>query len=132
MPQQLPKPVRNLGWISFFTDFASEVVYPVVPLFLTAALGAPVAVHGPHRGRGRGADQRACAGAAQGHGALGVFHMSLGFTALASSVVAGLLWDHAGPSAPFRLGGAVALTAVVAAATLAPRIRKAETVGREG
>ena len=64
--------------------------------------------------------------------ALGVFHMSLGFTALASSVVAGLLWDHVSPSAPFRLGGAVALAAVLAAVVLAPRIRKAETAGREG
>ncbi|SNS19047.1 Na+/melibiose symporter [Humidesulfovibrio mexicanus] len=46
MPHKLPKPVRNLGWISFFTDFASEMVYPVVPLFLATALGAPVAVLG--------------------------------------------------------------------------------------
>lgn len=61
--------------------------------------------------------------------ALGVFHMGLGFTALASSVVAGLLWDHVSPSAPFRLGGAVALAAVVAALILAPRIRKAGTAG---
>ncbi|MDR3641930.1 MAG: MFS transporter [Humidesulfovibrio sp.] len=57
--------------------------------------------------------------------ALGVFHMSLGFTALASSVVAGLLWDHVSPSAPFRLGGAVALAAVAAAVILAPRLKKA-------
>jgi MFS family permease len=64
--------------------------------------------------------------------ALGVFHMGLGLTALASSVVAGLLWDHAGPSAPFRLGGAVALAAVAAAMVLAPRLRKAETAGRRG
>ncbi len=64
--------------------------------------------------------------------ALGVFHMGLGFTALASSVVAGLLWDHVSPSAPFRLGGAVALVAVVAAMILAPRIHKAKTVGKEG
>lgn len=56
--------------------------------------------------------------------ALGVFHMSLGFTALASSVVAGLLWDNVSPSAPFRLGGAVALAAVLAAFILAPRIRR--------
>jgi MFS family permease len=64
--------------------------------------------------------------------ALGVFHMSLGLTALASSVVAGLLWDHVSPSAPFRLGGAVALAAVVAALILAPRIAKAGKVDREG
>jgi MFS family permease len=42
----LPTVVRRLGWISFFTDVASEMLYPVVPLFLTAALGAPVAVLG--------------------------------------------------------------------------------------
>ncbi|SNR80228.1 MFS-type transporter involved in bile tolerance, Atg22 family [Humidesulfovibrio mexicanus] len=64
--------------------------------------------------------------------ALGMFHMSLGFTALASSVVAGLLWDHVSPSAPFRLGGTVALAAVVAGLILAPRIAKAGKAGREG
>lgn len=63
--------------------------------------------------------------------ALGVFHMSLGFTALASSVVAGLLWDHIGPSAPFRLGGVVALVAVLAAVVLAPHIAKAGKAGKE-
>ena len=42
----LPDSVRKLGWISFFTDFASEMVYPVVPLFLSTALGAPAAVLG--------------------------------------------------------------------------------------
>jgi len=61
--------------------------------------------------------------------ALGVFHMGLGCTALASSVVAGLLWDNMGPAAPFRLGGAVALAAVVAALCLAPRLSKAEASG---
>lgn len=64
--------------------------------------------------------------------ALGVFHMSLGFTALASSVVAGLLWDHVGPSAPFRLGGIVAVAAVLAALILAPHIAKAGKAAREG
>lgn len=46
----LPADVRKLGWISFFTDFASEMVYPVIPLFLTATLGAPVAVLGAIEG----------------------------------------------------------------------------------
>ncbi len=46
----LPRPVIQLGWISFFTDVASEMLYPVVPLFLTAALGAPVAVLGAIEG----------------------------------------------------------------------------------
>jgi len=29
-----------LGWVSFFTDTASEMVYPLLPLFLTRVLGA--------------------------------------------------------------------------------------------
>jgi MFS family permease len=47
---RLPKSVITLGWISFFTDVASEMIYPVVPLFLTAALGAPVVVLGAIEG----------------------------------------------------------------------------------
>jgi MFS family permease len=35
-----------LSWVSFFQDAASEMLYPVVPLFLTGVLGAPVAVVG--------------------------------------------------------------------------------------
>ena len=43
------KPPRNvffLGLVSLFNDIASEMVYPIVPLFLTTALGAPVAIVG--------------------------------------------------------------------------------------
>jgi MFS family permease len=36
----LPRSVWRLGWVSFFTDFASEMVYPLLPLFLTRVLGA--------------------------------------------------------------------------------------------
>src|SRR5919201_5397598 len=42
----LPENVRRLGWVSFANDAASELMYPVVPLFLTVTLGAPVAVVG--------------------------------------------------------------------------------------
>lgn len=47
---QLPDSVVRLGWISFFTDVASEMVYPIVPLFLTVTLGAPVVVLGAVEG----------------------------------------------------------------------------------
>jgi len=33
-------PVWLLGWVSFFTDMATEMVYPLLPLFLTRVLGA--------------------------------------------------------------------------------------------
>jgi MFS family permease len=36
----LPRPVWRLGWVSFFTDMASEMVYPLLPVFLTRVLGA--------------------------------------------------------------------------------------------
>jgi len=42
----LPAVVKRLGWVSFCTDVASEMVYPVVPLFLASALGAPAVALG--------------------------------------------------------------------------------------
>ncbi len=36
----LSRPVWLLGWVSLFTDMASEMVYPLLPLFLTQVLGA--------------------------------------------------------------------------------------------
>src|SRR3972149_9099447 len=35
-----------LGIVSFLPDASSEMVYPLVPLFLTSALGAPLAAVG--------------------------------------------------------------------------------------
>ena len=42
----IPKNVFALGWVSFFNDFPSEMVYPVVPIFLTSFLGVPVSIVG--------------------------------------------------------------------------------------
>ncbi len=38
----LSRNVILLGVVSFFADISSEMVYPIVPLFLTTTLGAPV------------------------------------------------------------------------------------------
>ncbi|MEP6981885.1 MAG: MFS transporter, partial [Nakamurella sp.] len=38
--------VRTLSGVSFLQDAASELLYPVLPIFLTTTLGAPVAVVG--------------------------------------------------------------------------------------
>ena len=40
------RPVFVLGVVSFLTDVSSEMVYPLVPLFLTSTLGAPLAAVG--------------------------------------------------------------------------------------
>ena len=37
---RLPGPVWRLGWVSFFTDLASEAIYPLLPAFLSTVLGA--------------------------------------------------------------------------------------------
>ena len=42
----IPRNVFTLGWVSFFNDLASEMVYPIVPIFLTTFLGVPVAIVG--------------------------------------------------------------------------------------
>ncbi len=42
----ISKNVFVLGLVSFFNDVASEMIYPIVPIFLTSILGAPVAVVG--------------------------------------------------------------------------------------
>ncbi len=38
----LSRNVRNLGWVSLFNDISSEMIYPLLPLFLTQVLGASV------------------------------------------------------------------------------------------
>ncbi len=43
---KIPRQVVILGLISFFTDFASEMLYPVVPIFLTSVLGASMSIVG--------------------------------------------------------------------------------------
>lgn len=42
----VPRNVLVLGLVSGLADISSEVVYPLLPLFLTTVLGAPVAVVG--------------------------------------------------------------------------------------
>ena len=39
-PARLPWPVWTLGWVSFFTDVASEAIYALLPAFLRSVLGA--------------------------------------------------------------------------------------------
>ncbi len=45
-PTNIRGNVFFLGLVSLFNDIASEMVYPIVPLFLTGVLGAPVSVVG--------------------------------------------------------------------------------------
>lgn len=49
------RPVFILGAVSLLTDISSEMVYPLVPLFLTSVLGAPLAAVGLIEGMAEGA-----------------------------------------------------------------------------
>ena len=48
------RPVFILGVVSFLTDVSSEMVYPLVPLFLTSVLGAPLTAVGLIEGLAEG------------------------------------------------------------------------------
>lgn len=50
----VPANVRSLSWVSLANDLSSELAYPIVPLFLTVTLGAPVAVIGVIEGVAEG------------------------------------------------------------------------------
>ncbi|MFM6939129.1 MAG: hypothetical protein ACKOUD_00675, partial [Rhodoluna sp.] len=56
-----PRPVwltRNLlaiSWVSLLQDAASEMLYPIMPVFLNTVLGAPAAVVGAIEGFAEGA-----------------------------------------------------------------------------
>jgi MFS family permease len=49
-PTKLPRRVWLLGWISLFADVASEMVYPIIPYFVTGILKAPVWALGASEG----------------------------------------------------------------------------------
>jgi MFS family permease len=46
MKSKIPRQVFILGMVSLYTDIASEMLYPVTPIFLTAVLGSSMAVVG--------------------------------------------------------------------------------------
>ena len=48
--QKIPKPVKVLSYVSLFTDIASEMLYPIMPIFLTSILGASMSVVGALEG----------------------------------------------------------------------------------
>lgn len=53
-PQSLHPTVKAVALVSFFTDFSTQMVGPLLPLFLTSVLGAPVWVYGLMEGVGAG------------------------------------------------------------------------------
>ena len=95
LTKKIPRSVWILGVVSFFNDMASEMLYPLLPIFITQVLGAPVAILGLIDGVAEGA--------------------AAGF-----KVVFGRWSDRIGKRRPFVFSGYLASTAsklVVAAST---------------
>jgi MFS family permease len=55
LTKKIPRSVWILGVVSFFNDMASEMLYPLLPIFITQVLGAPVAILGLIDGVAEGA-----------------------------------------------------------------------------
>ena len=53
-PRWLSRNVWTLSWVSFLQDSASEMLYPIMPIFLYSVLGAPAAVVGIIEGLAEG------------------------------------------------------------------------------
>ncbi len=60
---------------------------------------------------------------------LGLYHTTIGLTAVVASVLAGVLWDQVGPAAPFALGSVTGLAAALLLMASAGLLRRPETVG---
>ncbi len=78
--EKIPKNVFILGLVSFFNDMASEMVYPIVPIFLTSVLKVSTPIVG------------LIEGIAEGTAALGKF-------------IFGYLSDKVGQRKPFVIAG---------------------------
>jgi len=44
--EHIPRQVILLGWVSFFADISSEMIYPLMPVFVVSVLGAQPVVLG--------------------------------------------------------------------------------------
>ena len=108
----------GIGWAIYaiaYAGFAIATPTLIWPLFafyglftaLTDGVGkALIADHAPEQHRGR---------------ALGIFYLATGVATVASSVIAGLVWDHVGPSATFWFGGIVAVVALLVLVIARPK-----------
>ena len=94
-----------------------------------AAVWGVFAVYGVYMGvadgNGRALLAEFSTGARRGT-AFGAYHMTVGIAALPASVVAGLLYDHVSPAAPFWVGAGAAVLAGLLMLAFVPEPRKGE------
>ena len=86
-----------------------------------------VAVWGLHMGLSQGVLSSLVGLAAPSHvraSAFGVFNLAIGLATIASSTLAGVLWDTFGASVTFITGGAFSVLSLIGALVLAPFLRQ--------
>lgn len=106
----ITRPVWILSLVSFFADFSGEMVYPIIPLFITGTLAAPALAVGVVEGVAEG-------------------------TANLTKLFSGRWSDTAGKRKPFVVGGyalAAAGKAILAVATVWPIALVGRSVDRFG
>ena len=54
-PIWFTKNLVAISWVSLLQDAASEMLYPIMPVFLNSVLGAPAAIIGAIEGAAEGA-----------------------------------------------------------------------------
>jgi len=113
--------VFALVYLGFAIDKGSALVWLLfpaygIPLAMTEGVGkALVSNLVPHERRGA---------------FLGLHATTIGLTAVIASVLAGQLWDHVSPAAPFALGASTGLAAALLLAVLPSRVlRPSEAAG---
>src|SRR2546427_10446161 len=84
--QRLPRQVKLFGWVSLLNDFASEMIYPLLPAFVTGALGGGAQALGALDG----AAEFAAAGVKLGAGRLGARTSRRGALVLLGYLIPGL------------------------------------------
>jgi MFS family permease len=108
---RIPKTVKGLSVVSLFNDFASEMIYPLLPAFITRTLGGSA-------------------------GLLGLLDGAAELTSAAVKLVSGRLADRAGWKRPLILGGYLSavlirpLMAVTSAAWQVVGFRVLDRVGK--
>jgi MFS family permease len=104
-------PMITLGWTVYgicYLGFAlAQSAWQVWPLFALYGI-----FYAASEGVGRALIADAVGPEARGK-AYGVYNMVIGLAALPAGLIAGLLWDHINPSAPFYFSAVLSLIAVV-------------------
>jgi len=121
---KLHRNVVALGLVSLFTDFSSEMIYPLLPVFLTVTLAASPAVLGLVEGVAETTASLLKLFSGAWSDRTGrkkpLVLAGYGLSTLPASVLFGLLWNAYGAPAAFGVSAGLALLAAALLLLLRP------------